>query len=76
MIFKLKKFVECAIKAFLNFYRDHFPGSSVTPKMHFLEDHIIPWIRRWKVGLVFRGEQGAESIHAQFNRLKIECLHQ
>jgi len=42
----------------------------VLPKMHILEDHVVPWIRRWRVGFGFMGEQGAESIHAYFNSLK------
>ena len=37
--------------------------------MHMLEDHVTDWIRKWKVGLGFHGEQGAESTHARFNTL-------
>ena len=50
-------------------YRQTFPDSSVLPKMHFLEEHVVPWIRKWKIGFGFMGEQGAESIHAYFNGL-------
>ena len=32
-----------------------------------LEDHIVPWIKKWRVGCGLMGEQGAESLHAQFN---------
>ena len=32
-----------------------------------LEDHIVPWMKRWKVGCGYMGEQGAESLHASFN---------
>ena len=32
-----------------------------------LEDHILPWIKKWRVGCGMMGEQGAESLHAQFN---------
>ena len=35
-----------------------------------LEDHILPWIKKWRVGCGMMGEQGAESLHAQFNKLK------
>ena len=35
-----------------------------------LEDHIAPWIRQWGYGMAFHGEQGVESIHAEFNRLQ------
>ena len=41
----------------------------VTPKLRILEEHIIPWIRKWGVGVGFHSEQGAESIHALFNSL-------
>ena len=37
--------------------------------MHFLEDHIVPWIRKYSIGAGLMGEQGAESIHAHINRL-------
>ena len=35
--------------------------------MHFMEDHILPWVRQWRVGSGLMGEQGAESLHADFN---------
>lgn len=38
--------------------------------MHLLEDHMVPWLRRWNLGAGFMGEQGAESIHAHINRLE------
>lgn len=34
-----------------------------------LEEHEVPWLRRWKVGFGLLGEQGAESIHTYFNSL-------
>ena len=37
--------------------------------MHLLEDHMVPFLKEYKVGLGFLGEQGAESIHARFNAL-------
>ena len=55
---------------FMAYYRATFPEAIILPKMHILEDHAIPWIRRWRVGFGFMGEQGAESIHAYFNSLK------
>lgn len=42
--------------------------------MHVLEDHFIPWIRRWRLGSGLMGEQGAESIHAHL--MKLERTHQ
>ena len=58
------------IDAFLAFYRDAFPQATVLPKMHMLEDHVIPFLKKWKVGLGFLGEQGAESVHARFNSIR------
>jgi hypothetical protein len=55
-------------------YRQTYPHATVTPKLHLLEDHMAPWIRKWGgVGFGVMGEQGAESIHAEFN--KIEQRH-
>ena len=56
--------------AFLKFYRENFSHASILPKMHILEDHVVPWMRRWKVGSGVMGEQGAESIHAHINQLE------
>ena len=56
------------IMEYMDFFRTHFP-SKVIPKMHFLEAHVITWMRRWNHGMAFHGEQAVESIHAVFNRL-------
>ena len=42
------------------------------PKHHFLEDHVVPWIRRWGggFGMGFHDEQGGEALHAELNSLK------
>ena len=50
-------------------YHASFPSATVLPKMHMLEEHVIPWLKQWHVGFGFMGEQGAESIHAYFNSL-------
>ena len=52
------------------YYREEFPHSTVTPKLHMLEEHLVPWLQKWRVGFGLLGEQGAESIHARFNSLK------
>lgn len=54
------------IETFMSFYRDSFPHATVTPKLHMLEDHVVHFLSKWKVGFGFMGEQGAESIHARF----------
>ena len=61
---------ETAIPQFMENFRASFPDSSITPKMHLLEDHVIPWAKKWHVGFGLLGEQGAESIHARFNTLQ------
>ena len=53
----------------MSYYRQTFPNASVLPKMHFLEEHVVPWLKKWRIGFGFMGEQGAESIHAYFNGL-------
>ena len=54
----------------MDFYRDSFPHATVTPKLHILEDHVVPFLEKWGVGLGFLGEHGAESIHARFNSIR------
>ena len=38
------------IKNFLTYYRREFPSASVTPKLHMLEEHVVPWVKQWKMG--------------------------
>ena len=54
----------------MQYYRTQLTSSMVTPKMHMLEEHVVPWVKKWRVGFGLLGEQGAESIHAYFNSLK------
>ncbi len=42
---------------------------SITPKMHMLEDHIVDFLRQWRVGFGLLGDQDAESIHTVYNQL-------
>ena len=60
---------ENKIDELLNYYRVTFPTATITPKLHMLEDHVVEFIQKWRVGLGMMGEQGAESIHARFNHL-------
>ena len=57
------------IEEFLDYYRRTFPHATVTPKLHILEHHVVEFIRMWGTGLGMMSEQGAESIHVQFNQL-------
>ena len=55
----------------MKFYWAKFPTASITPKLHLLEDHVIKFVKTWRVGFGLLGEQGqAESIHSAFNSLK------
>ena len=58
----------------MSFYREKFPTETITPKLHMLEDHVVPFLRKWESGLGLYGEQGGEGIHPEFNRLnQIYC---
>lgn len=46
-------------------YREEFPTATI---LHILEDHVVPWMRRWQMGAGLMGEQGAESIHAHISK--------
>ncbi|KAJ8018162.1 hypothetical protein HOLleu_44000 [Holothuria leucospilota] len=61
--------LELTIEAYTSYFRKEFPNETVPPKMHLLESHAIPFIRKWKVGLGFHGEQGGESVHARLNTI-------
>ena len=56
----------CDIDAFVSYYRGTM-GSTFIPKLHMLEDHIVPYIRQWRVGVAMLGVEG---IHARFNTLE------
>ena len=62
--------IEKDITSFLAHYRASFPHATILPKMHILEDHVIPWLRKWHVGAGLMGEQGAESLHAHLHILE------
>lgn len=47
-----------------------WPNIHITPKLHILEDHVVPFVKFWKVGCGFYGEQGAENLHHEFNLMK------
>ena len=62
--------LEHAIATFMAHFRATFPGENIPIKMHMLEDHAVDWIQsNQHIGFGLMGEQGAESIHARFNRL-------
>ena len=53
------------IDKFLNNYQSFFPSATLLPKMHMLEGYH--GLKQWKVGFGCMGEQGGESLHANFN---------
>ena len=46
-----------------------FKGARRTIKVHILEHHMLDCIRSHLAGCGLMGEQGADSIHSQFNSL-------
>ena len=62
--------IESAINIFVRYYRTTFQIAPFIPKIHMLEDHLIPWVKRWRIGCGCMGEQGAESLHAALTTLK------
>ena len=67
--FKLT-FLKLAIDEFMSFFRVIWPAASIPPKIHMLEKHVLPFMRQWKTGCGFYGEQGGESIHQVFKKIK------
>ncbi len=65
-------YLETDINTFMAFYRI-IPRATVLPKMHIMESHVMPRLRKWRLGAGLMGEQEAESIHAQF--MKLERTH-
>ena len=66
---------EEAITTFMAYYRRMFPEASITVKLHMLEEHLVPFLTQWNgVGFGLMAEQGAESIHHEFNGLTFQIL--
>ena len=57
------------IKQFLHDYRELCPQSTVFSELHHLEEHIVNFVPKWKIGPCMMGEHGGESIYHQFNLL-------
>lgn len=58
-----------AIRDFFTTLDNNFKGVRRSVKMHILEHHMQEWIGSHHAGCGLMGEQGAESIHSQFNSL-------
>ena len=59
--------LDADIAAFMAYLRTNFPEMIIIPKLHMLEDHMIPFISEWKVDCGFFG---CESVRASINTLK------
>ena len=71
LITSLKTFIiETEIDFFMDFLRTNWPAVNISPKLHMLEEHTTPFLRKWGVGLGFYGEQGGESLHHQFKAMQ------
>ena len=73
----VKVFMEYYVKVFMEYYRTQFPkeeypNATILPKMHLLEDHMADWLRQHHLAAGLKGEQGAESIHADINKLEMD----
>ncbi|XP_065652982.1 uncharacterized protein LOC124812446 isoform X2 [Hydra vulgaris] len=58
------------IEDLMQYFRATFPEISVTPKLHMLEHHAVPFLKKWGAGFGYNSEQGGESVHMEFNKLK------
>ena len=54
----------------MKYYRKHWPDATIPPKLHMMEDHGTDFISKWRFGFGIYGEQGGESAHNEFNKLK------
>ena len=59
-----------SIKQFLLDYRELCPQSTVFSELHYLEEHIVKLVPKWKIGPCLMGEHGGESLYHQFNLLR------
>ena len=61
---------ETHIDDLMKYYRQHWSDATIPPKLHMLEDHGTDFISKWIFGFRIYGEQGGESVHNEFNKLK------
>ena len=61
-------FIGAKIESFMRFFRENWPHVKITPKLHMLEQHV-DFIAKWGAAFGYYGEQGAESLHNEFNKL-------
>ena len=54
----------------MKYYRTHWSDATIPLKLYMLENHGTDFISKWKFGFRIYGEQGGESVHNEFNKLK------
>ena len=52
-----------SIKQFLYDYSELCPQSTVFSELHYLEEHIVKFVPKWKIGPGMMGKHGGESIY-------------
>ena len=60
--------IQESISTYMQNYRDYFPGKTISPKMHILENHLLPFIKNFGFGFGLLSEQGGELLHASMVR--------
>ncbi|XP_071795767.1 uncharacterized protein [Asterias amurensis] len=50
--------LEQDITSYCEYFRSEFQSETIPPKFHMLDEHTVPFIRKWHFGLGFLGEQG------------------
>ena len=57
-------------KAYMKYYRRHL--SRVYPKLHFLEEHCLEWIGKYRLGMGLFSEHGCEQLHKSIRVLELQ----
>jgi hypothetical protein len=73
--FELKPSYATSISRFIYTYRTKFPNATITPKLHQIEDHYVPFFATHKIGLGLFTEGAIESLHAKINVWSVNLRH-
>eukprot|EP00117_Sycon_ciliatum_P000806 scpid26705/ scgid6721/ E3 ubiquitin-protein ligase NRDP1; RING finger protein 41 len=68
--------LQCHIQSFMTLVREQIVKrhlGNITPKLHLLEQHVVPQMTHFGCGLSLLCEQGGEALHAAFNTLDKKC---
>ena len=53
----------------MRFFRENWSHVKIPPNLHIVEKHVVDFIAKWGTALGYYGEQGAASLHNEFNKL-------